>query len=452
VCPYDQKFLTNLRKKLTNLVSEEELKTICFDLDVKYNDLPGQGKAGKVRDLIAYFRNRGQITRLIEVILEMRPDIKLDAFGAVDDVSTQVQRVPCDHGAVLNDYYEKMRRELQEGLCEPESGNKMQGYVNELTRTTLSRLGTDGRSKRWVVEFLYGSQLITRGSSIVSLSQVDLHGIDLEGANLSRSNLAEANLAGANLVDADLSQADLARANLRGTDLMKANLCEANLVGADLTEAHLLNAMLQRTNLERAILTNANLLGADLSEADLTECDMTKANLEQANLGRAALSNAKLSRANMRGANLERVDLEGAIEFAGQVKAGTGDVTVDESINLKEGDMYRFEVIGSSMRHIGIHEGDEIIVRVSSEWPSEKDLIVTEYIPCHQPHIIGAEPSWARAGPTVKMYLRKVGDIVELLGWEGDINKLIKARQIYPVGKVVTTHKGREWTIIDVRP
>ena len=42
--PYDT---LSLYRRLTEYFNEEELRDLCFRLDVDYDDLPGAGKAGK---------------------------------------------------------------------------------------------------------------------------------------------------------------------------------------------------------------------------------------------------------------------------------------------------------------------------------------------------------------------------------------------------------------------
>lgn len=64
-----------LRRILTDRFDEEELRTLCFDLNVDYADLPGRGKAGKARELVAYLQRRDRISECIEVGKQSRPDI-----------------------------------------------------------------------------------------------------------------------------------------------------------------------------------------------------------------------------------------------------------------------------------------------------------------------------------------------------------------------------------------
>ena len=49
-CPKIQIFST-----LCDRFSEEELRTLCFFLEVDYNSLPADGKAGKARELVLHY-------------------------------------------------------------------------------------------------------------------------------------------------------------------------------------------------------------------------------------------------------------------------------------------------------------------------------------------------------------------------------------------------------------
>ena len=45
------------------------------DLGIDYDDLPGEGKAAKARELIEYLDRRDRIRQLVIVGRELRPDI-----------------------------------------------------------------------------------------------------------------------------------------------------------------------------------------------------------------------------------------------------------------------------------------------------------------------------------------------------------------------------------------
>jgi hypothetical protein len=69
--------LTAWRIILSDRLDLEELKTMCFDMKVDFDNLRGDGKAAKVRELILYLERHGQIENLNSEVGKARPDIKL---------------------------------------------------------------------------------------------------------------------------------------------------------------------------------------------------------------------------------------------------------------------------------------------------------------------------------------------------------------------------------------
>lgn len=58
-----------LRRKLIELFNYEELRTLCFDLNLSYDDLRGESRADKIRELILTMQARpGGMQRLLEVV------------------------------------------------------------------------------------------------------------------------------------------------------------------------------------------------------------------------------------------------------------------------------------------------------------------------------------------------------------------------------------------------
>ena len=68
-------YLTRIRILLSTRFSEEELRTLTFDLGIDYDDLPGKGKADKARELVAYLQRRNRIGKLVSLASRIRPDI-----------------------------------------------------------------------------------------------------------------------------------------------------------------------------------------------------------------------------------------------------------------------------------------------------------------------------------------------------------------------------------------
>lgn len=99
------KQLAELRQNLVDYLNEEELRTLCFDLDVDYENLPAQGKAGKVRELISYLRRAGRVSELVEQCRKLRPDVSWGDAPQVNRNSfTNLQTEPQTH---------KLRTELK---------------------------------------------------------------------------------------------------------------------------------------------------------------------------------------------------------------------------------------------------------------------------------------------------------------------------------------------------
>lgn len=53
----------------------EELRTLCFDLQIDFDSLRGEGKEGKARELILYCHRRSQLDRLVEKMVAERPHL-----------------------------------------------------------------------------------------------------------------------------------------------------------------------------------------------------------------------------------------------------------------------------------------------------------------------------------------------------------------------------------------
>jgi hypothetical protein len=64
-----------LHQILSERFDEEELRTLCFYLGIKYEDRPGRGKTAKARELVAYLERHGLIPDCIEVGRRLRTDI-----------------------------------------------------------------------------------------------------------------------------------------------------------------------------------------------------------------------------------------------------------------------------------------------------------------------------------------------------------------------------------------
>ena len=70
---YGQEFLKKLRDNVKLSFSESDLKDLCFDLDIDYDDLPDSSRKDKIREVILYLKRRKRIPEFIQICRDKRP-------------------------------------------------------------------------------------------------------------------------------------------------------------------------------------------------------------------------------------------------------------------------------------------------------------------------------------------------------------------------------------------
>jgi tetratricopeptide (TPR) repeat protein len=76
--------LSRLRRFAVTRYDLEELKTLCFDLGVNFDDLPGDGLSAKARELVLYMGRNQELERLLEALKSSRPEV-FSASGLTTD-------------------------------------------------------------------------------------------------------------------------------------------------------------------------------------------------------------------------------------------------------------------------------------------------------------------------------------------------------------------------------
>lgn len=72
---YHNSQFVRLRQNLIEYFSASELQTLCFDMGVDYDLLPGEGKEDKARELIYYVIRRGLVPEFINTCFRLRPHV-----------------------------------------------------------------------------------------------------------------------------------------------------------------------------------------------------------------------------------------------------------------------------------------------------------------------------------------------------------------------------------------
>jgi len=64
-----------LREYIARYFDLSELKELCFDLGVDYDELSGDNKAGKIIALVSYLYRRGRLSELLQKCMQERPGV-----------------------------------------------------------------------------------------------------------------------------------------------------------------------------------------------------------------------------------------------------------------------------------------------------------------------------------------------------------------------------------------
>jgi hypothetical protein len=91
-----------LHRAIDTHFSLDELRTLCFDLHIDFDNLGGEGKQGKARELALHCERTGKIPELLEAIRRLRPDLDLPVGSRIGPVPqpSQVAEQTVDEAVV----------------------------------------------------------------------------------------------------------------------------------------------------------------------------------------------------------------------------------------------------------------------------------------------------------------------------------------------------------------
>jgi hypothetical protein len=81
---------SQLRQLLATHFDTEQLRALCFDLKVPYEDLGGKGRAGKALELVLHLRRRKRLPELIDELARLHPE----ALQAAAEATPQARPTP----------------------------------------------------------------------------------------------------------------------------------------------------------------------------------------------------------------------------------------------------------------------------------------------------------------------------------------------------------------------
>jgi hypothetical protein len=82
---------STLRDLLNQHFNEAELRQLCFDLSIEYENLPGEVRLSKAQSLVEFGLRNGRLPDLITHCQELRPTVEWPDVAAIDDEWTKIQ-------------------------------------------------------------------------------------------------------------------------------------------------------------------------------------------------------------------------------------------------------------------------------------------------------------------------------------------------------------------------
>jgi len=141
----DSADLQKLRDTLLNYFNYEELLTLSYELEIDFDNLGGDSKAAKARELITYALRRGLLDQLVQAIRQARPQADLpvtserdvtthksDADALSIELTSLRQQLDEMRKYALTD--EQVERRIEEML---KTANRAIGRTEELTARVL---------------------------------------------------------------------------------------------------------------------------------------------------------------------------------------------------------------------------------------------------------------------------------------------------------------------------
>ncbi len=68
-------YLTELYQLLNHHFNLEEIRTLCFNLNVDYESVPGEEKPSRIRELLLALGRNGRLSELVTLVQQKRPNV-----------------------------------------------------------------------------------------------------------------------------------------------------------------------------------------------------------------------------------------------------------------------------------------------------------------------------------------------------------------------------------------
>lgn len=104
-----RQLLSKLRSALIDKFNNDELRTICFETGVNFEDLPSTSLSGKCRDLVAFLDRRDQIFELVNLVKTIRPKFSWDEMLSTSSTTVKSDEIKGDKNISREQIQEAIR-------------------------------------------------------------------------------------------------------------------------------------------------------------------------------------------------------------------------------------------------------------------------------------------------------------------------------------------------------
>lgn len=127
----------NLLEVLIKYFSFDQLRSFALTLDVDLDNLPADSRTGKARELVAYLDRTGALGRLVELVVQARPDLSEQL--AVESVRTGARAEPSVNSLAVD--LASTRQQLIELQKEAAQGELWEQRLEEILKTVTRAVG-----------------------------------------------------------------------------------------------------------------------------------------------------------------------------------------------------------------------------------------------------------------------------------------------------------------------
>jgi VIT1/CCC1 family predicted Fe2+/Mn2+ transporter len=128
-----------LQELLDQRFNFEEIRQLTFDMGIEYEDLAGENKKTKVRELIIYLQRRNRLEELVSIASKHRPQI--DWMRAVQEISPSEISDPTLDANILILELASLRQQLDEIKKGTITDEQLKNRLEEMVKTTSRAIG-----------------------------------------------------------------------------------------------------------------------------------------------------------------------------------------------------------------------------------------------------------------------------------------------------------------------